>query len=105
MKKLSFHQWALVFALMMLVITLVLVISGNGSNAGIFLIAFFISLSYGVKSFQATKGLSFTMWMFTAVSAAMFFPQFFVSYGDFQFKKLITPLLQIIIFVMGAQLS
>jgi BASS family bile acid:Na+ symporter len=105
MKKLSFHQWALVFALLMLVITLVLVISGNGSNAGIFLIAFFISLSYGVKSFQATKGLSFTMWMFTAVSAAMFFPQFFVSYGDFQFKKLITPLLQIIMFGMGAQMS
>ncbi len=105
MKKLSFHQWALVFALLMLIITLVMVISGKGSNAGIFLIAFFISLSYGVKAFQATKGLSFTMWMFTAVSAAMFFPQFFVSYGDFQFKKLITPLLQIIMFGMGAQMS
>lgn len=105
MKKLSFHQWALVFALLMLVITLIMVISGNGSKAGIFLIAFFISLSYGVKAFQATKGLSFTMWMFTAVSAAMFFPQFFVSYGDFQFKKLITPLLQIIMFGMGAQMS
>ncbi|HUX96958.1 MAG TPA: bile acid:sodium symporter family protein [Bacteroidales bacterium] len=105
MKKLSFHQWALVFALLMLVITLALVITGNGNNAGPFLIAFFISLSFGVKSFQATKGLSFTMWMFTAVAAAMYFPQYFVSYGDFQFKRLITPLLQIIMFGMGAQMS
>ena len=105
MKKLSFHQWALVFALLMLVITLALVVTGNGNNAGLFLIAFFISLSYGVKAFQATKGLSFTMWMFTAVTAAMYFPQLFVSYGDFQFKRLITPLLQIIMFGMGAQMS
>jgi BASS family bile acid:Na+ symporter len=35
----------------------------------------------------------------------MYFPQFFVSYGDFQFKRLITPLLQIIMFGMGAQMS
>ncbi len=105
MKKLSFHQWALVFALLMLIISLVMVFTGNGKSAGPFLIAFFISLSYGVKAFQATKGLSFTMWMFTAVTAAMYFPQFFVSYGDFQFKRLITPLLQIIMFGMGAQMS
>ena len=105
MKKLSFHQWALVVALVMLLVTLGLVFTGNGSKAGIFLIAFFISLSFGVKAFQTTKGLSFTMWMFTAVTAAMYFPQFFVSYGDFQFKKLITPLLQIIMFGMGAQMS
>ncbi|HOW39340.1 MAG TPA: bile acid:sodium symporter family protein [Bacteroidales bacterium] len=105
MKKFTFHQWALVFALVMLVVSLGLVFTGNGKHAGIFLIAFFISLSYGVKAFQATKGLSFTMWMFTAVTAAMYFPQFFVSYGDFQFKRLITPLLQIIMFGMGAQMS
>ena len=105
MKKLSFHQWTLVFALLMLVITLAMLFTGNGSKAGLILIALFISLSFGVKSFQATKGLSFTMWMFTAVVAAMYFPQFFVSYGDFQFKRLITPLLQIIMFGMGAQMS
>jgi BASS family bile acid:Na+ symporter len=105
MKKLSFHQWALVIALLMLIITLIMVFTGNGSNAGPFLIALFISLSFGVKNFQATKGLSFTMWMFTAVAVAMYFPQYFVSYGDFQFKRLITPLLQIIMFGMGAQMS
>jgi len=105
MKKFTFHQWALVLALVMLLVSLGLVFTGNGKHAGIFLIAFFISLSYGVKAFQATKGLSFTMWMFTAVTAAMYFPQFFVSYGDFQFKRLITPLLQIIMFGMGAQMS
>jgi|WetSurMetagenome_2_1015567.scaffolds.fasta_scaffold71370_2 bile acid:Na+ symporter, BASS family len=105
MKNLGFHKWALIFALLLMIISLVMVFTGNGSSAGPFLIALFISLSFGVKAFQATKGLSFTMWMFTAVTTAMFFPQYFVSYGDFQFKRLITPLLQIIMFGMGAQMS
>jgi BASS family bile acid:Na+ symporter len=105
MKKFNKHEIMIGVAILLLFITLVMVFTGNGSKAGPFLIAFFITLSFAVKGFQAVKGLSFTMWMFTAVSAAMFYPQFFVSYGDFQFKKLITPLLQIIMFGMGAQMS
>jgi len=35
----------------------------------------------------------------------MFYPDLFTSVGDFQLKKLIVPLLQIIMFGMGAQMS
>jgi BASS family bile acid:Na+ symporter len=35
----------------------------------------------------------------------MFYPQYFTSVGDFQFKTLIVPLLQIIMFGMGSQMS
>ena len=35
----------------------------------------------------------------------MFYPHYFISAGDFQFKKLIVPLLQIIMFGMGSQMS
>jgi BASS family bile acid:Na+ symporter len=45
------------------------------------------------------------MWMFTAVTAAMFYPQYFVSMGGFPLKTLIVPLLQIIMFGMGSQMS
>jgi BASS family bile acid:Na+ symporter len=45
------------------------------------------------------------MWMFTAVTTAMFYPQYFVSMGGFQLKTLIVPLLQIIMFGMGSQMS
>lgn len=105
MRNINGYKIAMGFALLLLIITLGLAFTGNFSSAGPFLIAFFITLSFGVKGFQAVKGLSFTMWMFTAVTAAMYYPQFFVSYGDFQFKTLITPLLQIIMFGMGAQMS
>jgi BASS family bile acid:Na+ symporter len=35
----------------------------------------------------------------------MFYPRYFISIGDFQFKTLIVPLLQIIMFGMGSQMS
>jgi BASS family bile acid:Na+ symporter len=35
----------------------------------------------------------------------MFYPQFFTAVGDFQLKRLIVPLLQIIMFGMGSQMS
>lgn len=105
MKNFNKYQMGIGFAILLLIITLILVFTGSGSKAGPFLIAFFITLSFSVKGFPAVKGLSFTMWMFTAVTTAMFYPQYFLSYGDFQLKRLITPLLQIIMFGMGAQMS
>ena len=35
----------------------------------------------------------------------MYYPQYFLSVGDFEFKLLIVPLLQIIMFGMGSQMS
>jgi BASS family bile acid:Na+ symporter len=66
---------------------------------------FFILLAIGVRGFDSFKGLSFTIWIFTAVTASMFYPQYFTSAGSFQFKTLIVPLLQIIMFGMGSQMS
>lgn len=105
MKNTNKYMMALGFALILLVITLIMLITGNGSKTGPLLIAFFITLSFAVKGFQAIKGLSFTMWMFTAVTIAMFYPQYFVSMGGFPLKSLIVPLLQIIMFGMGSQMS
>lgn len=105
MKKLNPHKAAIGFALLMLVIILITALTGNGTIAGPLLIIMFITLSYAVKGFPAVKGLSFTMWMFTAVCAAMFYPGLFVEIGGFQTKALIVPLLQIIMFGMGSQMS
>ena len=72
---------------------------------GILLIAGFICLATGVRGSEKLKGFSYTLWIFTAVTASMFYPQFFTSVGDFQLKRLIVPLLQIIMFGMGSQMS
>jgi len=110
MKKLSFNQWALWFALLMLLIAIGAMIAGANNVTGISLILMCIALSYGVQAFQATKGLMLTMWILASVCVAMFFPQYFINWGSdakpfILEKKLMTPLLQIIMFGMGAQMS
>ncbi|MDR2888142.1 MAG: bile acid:sodium symporter family protein [Bacteroidales bacterium] len=110
MKKMSFNHWALIFSLLMLLITIGALIAGNSNIAGICLVLMCIALSYGVQAFQATKGLMLTMWILASVCVAMFFPQYFINWGSdakpfILEKKLMTPLLQIIMFGMGAQMS
>ena len=105
MKKINFYKAGLGVALLLLLIVIGMAIAGKGGASGPLLILMFIILSFAVKGFQATKGLSFTMWMFTAVAAAMFYPQLFLSYGNFKTTALIVPLLQIIMFGMGSQMS
>ncbi|MFA6173742.1 MAG: bile acid:sodium symporter family protein [Kiritimatiellales bacterium] len=75
------------------------------SVAGPLLISGLIALASAVRGFQKLKGFSYTCWILTAVAASMFYPRYFISFGGFQFKTLIVPLLQIIMFGMGSQMS
>lgn len=78
---------------------------GNLAQTGPLLISAFILLSVGVRGFEATRGLSYTILIFTAVTASLFYPQYFTSVGNFKLSLLIVPLLQIIMFGMGSQMS
>lgn len=72
---------------------------------GPLLMVFFIGLAIGVRGTKRFKSFSYTIWIFTAVTASMFYPQYFTSIGDFKLSLLIVPLLQIIMFGMGSQMS
>lgn len=73
--------------------------------SGPFLILGFVSLAIAVRGFETVKGFSYSIWIFTAVAVSMYYPQYFLAVGNFQFKLLIVPLLQIIMFGMGSQMS
>jgi len=88
-----------------LLIVPLLIFSGHIQAAGIFLVSAFITLSFAIRIFPALRGFSYTLWIFAAVTASMFYPQYFISIGSFQLKSLIVPLLQIIMFGMGSQMS
>ena len=75
------------------------------SATGPLLVSGLIALAAAVRGFQKLKGFSYTCWILTAVTASMFYPRCFISLGGFQFKTLIVPLLQIIMFGMGSQMS
>lgn len=101
----SFYKIIVGFALLLLITFFVCLSTGNLDRSGPFLILFFITLAIGVRGFASFRGFSFTIWIFAAVTTSMFFPQYFTSLGSFQLKLLIIPLLQIIMFGMGSQMS
>ena len=70
-----------------------------------YLIGFFLVLAIGVRKFQVSRGFAFTFLIFAAVAASMSYPEWFLQIGNFDLKRLIIPLLMIIMFGMGASMS
>ena len=95
----------LVLSIFFFLVTIYLFFIGQGSQAGPSMVLFFLFLAFGIRGTDRFKGLSFTILIFAAVSLSMYYPQSFVQVGDFQLKKLIVPLLQIIMFGMGTAMS
>ena len=99
------YKYLFVLSGFIFVLALSLYFSGNVSLAGTPLILFFFTLALSMRGNKNLKGFSFTVLIFAAVSLSMFYPQSFIQLGDFQLKKLIVPLLQIIMFGMGTAMS
>ena len=99
------YRYLLLFSLILFAGALIAYLSGKIQLTGILMITGFIAVATGVRGYPKLKGFSYTLWIFTAVTASMFYPQYFMSVGTFQLKKLIVPLLQIIMFGMGSQMS
>lgn len=84
----------------------VVTIAGGGlAPAGPLVVGFFVSLAIGGRSIPLLRQLTFTIWIFAAVSTAMYYPQHFLRVGDFTLTRLIVPLIQIIMFGMGTVMS
>lgn len=82
-----------------------LLFAGYAQETGYCLFVFFLSIALAFRTHPFLKGFSFTMIIFAAVTISMYFPQLFIKIGDFELKKLIVPLLQIIMFGMGTTMS
>lgn len=92
---------ALISAILFIVFTL----KEDHNAAGWLLALFFAFLAVAFRSNKFLKGLSYTVMIMTVVSIAMYQPQYFRTVGDFKLSALIIPLLQIIMFGMGTELS
>lgn len=70
-----------------------------------FLIIGFACFAWLAGISEKFKGFAYSLWILTAVCASMTYPLVFSGIGNFEFKLLIVPLLQIIMFGMGSQMS
>jgi BASS family bile acid:Na+ symporter len=95
----------LIASLLFLTGFLVAWITGIPGLTGPMLTLFFVSLAISFYGHAKLKKFAYTIWIFAAVTVSMNYPQFFRQIGDFDLKKSIVPLLQIIMFGMGSQLS
>jgi BASS family bile acid:Na+ symporter len=105
MKKGIIYRILLGLAALAIVLFIVGYFTGHKEILGPLLISFFVLLAFGVRGNAIGKGFSYTIMIFAAVSISMFYPAPFIRWGDFELKATIVPLLQVIMFGMGSQMS
>lgn len=99
------YKSSLILSAVFALAVLVFIVIGEAKNAGLLVIALFVCFSISLVQFPKLKGFSFTILIFAAVAAAMYYPSYFSQIGSFDLKKLIVPLLMIIMFGMGTSMS
>ena len=105
MNKKSAYNVFYLAAAFLLIAWIFITIKQLHNVGGWLLMFFFFSLGIAFRGKQFLKGLSYTVMIIGVVTFAMYHPQYFVTIGDFKLSVLIIPLLQIIMFGMGTELS
>jgi BASS family bile acid:Na+ symporter len=105
MKKRTSYRLLLGLAAISALVFVIGYFSGKSTLLGPSLIAFFVFLAFGVRGHPVSRGFSYTIMIFAAVSISMFYPGLFIQWGNFELQSTIVPLLQIIMFGMGSQMS
>jgi bile acid:Na+ symporter, BASS family len=99
------YKLRIYLALMFLFLYAAASLLGYTAIAGWLLMLFFVFIALALRGNPLLKGYSFTIMIFAAVSAAMYYPHYFIEVGGFRLSGLILPLLQLIMFGMGTALS
>lgn len=101
------YKSLLYLSLLSLLLVIVLLIMGyDGAVIGPLVILMFVALALGVRGTETLfKSFAFSIWIFASVSLAMFYPDLITNVGGFNTAVLIVPLIQLIMFGMGTQLS
>ena len=96
---------AIILSVIFLLAFVITTFQERHAYAGWLLVLFFASVALFFRGYEKLKGYTFTIMIFAAVSASMYYPQYFIQVGDFKLSRLIIPLMQIIMFGMGTTLS
>lgn len=102
----AFYRLLLVISLVCFISIFVFLFLGQTSYLGPLVISMFVSLALGVRGTNTLfKSFAFSIWIFASVSFAMFYPEWITEVGGVDTSVLIVPLIQLIMFGMGTQLS
>lgn len=99
------HRPLTLILVILAVAFLILLVTGQEGLLGPPVIAFLALLALFAAGSRRLSGFTFTVWVSAFVAAAMFYPAGFKVWFGFELKNLIVPLIQIIMFGMGTQLT
>jgi len=105
MNKKSVYNLFYLVASLLLIAWIFVTVKQLHNWAGWLLMLFFFSLAVAFRGNQFLKGLSYTVMIIGVVSFAMYHPQYFKTIGNFNLSAVIVPMLQLIMFGMGTELS
>lgn len=103
MKKL--FPLALGAAGLLLAAALVMALLGRGAQTDWLVLGGLLLLALGIRTFPAYASLTFTVLLLVSVALALYHPAALAQWGNFQTKTLITPLMQLIMFGVGAVMT
>lgn len=95
----------IVSSILLMVFGGVAYLSDQSGSADFLILSGTIVLAFAFRGIASLKAFAYTMWIVAAVTAAMFYPQYFITAGSFELKKLIVPFVQLTMFGMGAHMS
>ncbi|MFV5693490.1 bile acid:sodium symporter family protein [Flavobacterium sp. LT1R49] len=100
------YKFLLISSAILGLLAIGMLIFGGGLLAtGPFIVGSLICLAIGGRNVSILNQMSFTIWVMAAVSVGFFYPQYFQKIGDFKFTGFIVPLIQLIMFTMGTEMS
>ncbi|MFV5700842.1 bile acid:sodium symporter family protein [Flavobacterium sp. XS2P12] len=100
------YRFLLISSAVLGLLAIAVFIFGGGLLAtGPFIVSSLICLAIGGRNVSILNQMSFTIWVIAAVSVGFFYPQYFQKIGDFKFTGFIVPLIQLIMFTMGTEMS
>jgi BASS family bile acid:Na+ symporter len=96
----------LISSLVLVSLALGVLIFGDGLLAtGPFVVSSLICLAIGGRNVSILNQMSFTIWVIAAVSIGFYYPEYFQQIGNFKCTGFIVPLIQLIMFTMGTEMS
>lgn len=103
--KKSIYSIFYILSVIFLIAYVIITILDKHDWGGWVLMLFFSCLAIAFRGNSVLRGLSYTVVILAVVSLAMYYPQHFIYVGDLKLSLLIVPLLQVIMFGMGTELS
>lgn len=79
--------------------------TGRLAESGPAAIAFLFFLALTFSRYESLKGFIYTVMVLASATTALYYPSWFIQWGDFRLSGAITPLIQLIMFGMGTSMS